>query len=96
MALNVMEASWYWPHNVHEPIPALRKCYTHPAKCTILQILQKLVAKPANGVSKYFPMNEDTDGFQVCDALSIVFKLEKLFVKHLEGFILLLKEGGKL
>jgi hypothetical protein len=34
--------------------------------------------------------------FQVCDALSILFKLEKPFVKHLEGFILLPKKGGKL
>ncbi len=34
--------------------------------------------------------------FQVCDALSILFKLEKLFEEHLEGFILLSREGGKL
>ncbi len=34
--------------------------------------------------------------FQVGDALSILFKLEKPLVKHLEGFILLLKEGGKM
>jgi hypothetical protein len=34
--------------------------------------------------------------FQVCDALSILFKLKKPPVKHLEGFILLLKEGGEL
>jgi hypothetical protein len=34
--------------------------------------------------------------FQVCDALSILFKLEKPPVKHLEGFILLLKKGGEL
>jgi hypothetical protein len=34
--------------------------------------------------------------FQVCDALSILFKLEKPLVEHLEGFILLLREGGKL
>jgi len=26
--------------------------------------------------------------FQVCDALDILFKLEKPLVKHLEGFIL--------
>jgi hypothetical protein len=32
--------------------------------------------------------------FQVCDALSILFK--KPLVKHLEGFILLLKKGGEL
>jgi hypothetical protein len=34
--------------------------------------------------------------FQVCDALSILFKLEKPLVEHLEGFILMLEEGGKL
>jgi hypothetical protein len=34
--------------------------------------------------------------FHVCDTLSILFKLEKLLVEHLEGFILLLKEGGEL
>jgi len=34
--------------------------------------------------------------FQVCDALSIFFKFEKPPVKHLEGFILLPKEGGEL
>jgi hypothetical protein len=34
--------------------------------------------------------------FQVCDALSIFFKLEKPHVEHFEGFILLLKEGGEL
>jgi hypothetical protein len=34
--------------------------------------------------------------FQVCDALSILFKLEKPPVKHLEGFIFLLRENGKL
>jgi hypothetical protein len=34
--------------------------------------------------------------FQVCDALNILFKLEKPLVKHLEGFIFLLREGGKL
>jgi hypothetical protein len=34
--------------------------------------------------------------FQVYDALSILFKLEKPHVKHLEGFILLPKKGGKL
>jgi hypothetical protein len=34
--------------------------------------------------------------FQVCDGLSILFELEKLPVEHLEGFILLLKEGGEL
>ncbi len=34
--------------------------------------------------------------FQVCDALNIFFELEKPHVEHLEGFILLPKEGGKL
>jgi hypothetical protein len=34
--------------------------------------------------------------FQVCDALNIFFKLERPHVEHLEGFILLPKEGGKL
>jgi hypothetical protein len=34
--------------------------------------------------------------FQVCDVLSIFFELEKLPVEHLESFIFLLKEGGKL
>jgi hypothetical protein len=34
--------------------------------------------------------------FQVCDAMSILFKLEKLDVEHLEGFILLPREGVKL
>jgi hypothetical protein len=34
--------------------------------------------------------------FQVCDALSILFELEKLHVEHFEGFILLLKEGSEL
>jgi hypothetical protein len=34
--------------------------------------------------------------FKVYDALNILFKLEKPPVKHLEGFILLLREGGEL
>jgi hypothetical protein len=34
--------------------------------------------------------------FQVCDVLSIVFELEKLPIKHLEGFILLSRKGGEL
>jgi hypothetical protein len=34
--------------------------------------------------------------FQVYDALNILFKLEKPLVKHLEGFILLLRKGGEL
>jgi hypothetical protein len=34
--------------------------------------------------------------FQVCDVLSILFKLEKPFVEHFEGFILLLRKSGEL
>ncbi len=34
--------------------------------------------------------------FQVGDALCILFEFEKLPVKHLEGFILLPREGGEL
>ncbi len=34
--------------------------------------------------------------FQICDALSILFELEKPSIEHLENFILLLKEGGEL
>jgi hypothetical protein len=34
--------------------------------------------------------------FQVCDALSILFELEKPPVEYFEGFILLLKESSKL
>jgi hypothetical protein len=34
--------------------------------------------------------------FKVCDALSILFKIEKPHVEHLEGFILLRKVGGEL
>jgi hypothetical protein len=34
--------------------------------------------------------------FQVCDVLNILFELEKLPVKHFEGFIFLPKEGGEL
>jgi hypothetical protein len=34
--------------------------------------------------------------FQVYDALSILFKLKKPPVKHLEGFILLSRKGGEL
>jgi hypothetical protein len=34
--------------------------------------------------------------FQVCDAMNILFKLEKPLVEHLEGFILLSKEGDEL
>jgi hypothetical protein len=34
--------------------------------------------------------------FQVGDALGILFEFEKLLVKHLEGFILLPREGGEL
>jgi hypothetical protein len=34
--------------------------------------------------------------FQVYDALNILFKLKKPPIKHLEGFILLPREGGEL
>jgi hypothetical protein len=34
--------------------------------------------------------------FQVCDALSILFKLEKPLIEHLEGFILLPRKGSEL
>jgi hypothetical protein len=34
--------------------------------------------------------------FQVCDALNILFELEKFIVKHVEGFILLRREGGEI
>jgi len=34
--------------------------------------------------------------FQVCDVLNILFKVKKSLVEHLEGFILLLREGGEL
>ncbi len=61
-ALNVMEASQYQPHNVHELVPTFQKCYTHVTECTSLQILQKLIAKPMHGVSEYFPTTKDTDG----------------------------------
>jgi hypothetical protein len=34
--------------------------------------------------------------FQVCDALTILFNLQKPLVEHLEGFILLPRKGGEL
>jgi hypothetical protein len=34
--------------------------------------------------------------FQVCDALNILFKLERPLVDYLEGFILLSRKGGEL
>jgi hypothetical protein len=34
--------------------------------------------------------------FQVYDALSIFFELEKPSIEHLKGFILSLREGGEL
>jgi hypothetical protein len=34
--------------------------------------------------------------FQVCDALSILFKLEKPPIEHLEGFILLPRKVSEL
>ncbi len=81
---------------MHEQVLAFQNYCTHPSKCTNLQILQKPVAKLAHGVSEYFPTNKDTGGnFQFCDVVNIRFKLEKPHVEHLEGFILLPKEGGK-
>jgi hypothetical protein len=47
---------------VHEPVLVFQKCCTRPTKFTSLQILQKFVAKLAHGISKYLPMNEDTNG----------------------------------
>jgi hypothetical protein len=42
-------------------------------------------------------MNEDIDGqLPMCDVLGILFELEKPPVEHLEGFMLLSKEGGEL
>jgi len=34
--------------------------------------------------------------FQVCDVMSIFFKLEKPPIQHLEGFIISSKKGGEL
>jgi hypothetical protein len=34
--------------------------------------------------------------FHIFDALSIIFKLEKPFVEHFEGFIFLPRESGEL
>jgi hypothetical protein len=34
--------------------------------------------------------------FEVCDALRILFKLEKPSVEHLENFIVLPRKGGEL
>jgi hypothetical protein len=34
--------------------------------------------------------------FQVCDALNILFNLEKPPIEHLQGFILLSREGDEL
>ncbi len=34
--------------------------------------------------------------FQVCDAMSILFELEKPLVEHFEGFIFLPREGSEL
>jgi hypothetical protein len=47
---------------VHELVLAFQKCWTHPTKCTSLQILQKSVTKPVHGMLKYLPTNEDTGG----------------------------------
>ncbi len=47
---------------MHELIPVFRKCCTHPAKCTSLQILQKPITKPMHGMLEYLPTNENTGG----------------------------------
>ncbi len=46
-------------------------------------------------VLKYLPTNEHTDG-QLLVLWCILFKLEKPFVEHLEGFILFSRKGGEL
>jgi hypothetical protein len=46
--------------------------------------------------STFQQMKIQMGSFQVCDALSILFELEKLHVKHLKGFILLTIKGGEL
>ncbi len=82
---------------MHEPVLAFQKFCTHLAKSMSLQILQKLVAKLAHKCGSTFQRTKIPMGsFQVCDAMSILFKLEKLDVEHLEGFILLPREGVKL
>jgi len=62
-----------------------------------LQILQKPVAKLPHGMLEYLPNNKTPVGsFQVYDALGILFEFEKPPIEHLEGFILLPREGGEL
>jgi hypothetical protein len=46
--------------------------------------------------STFQPTKIPMNNFQVCDALGIFFELEKPLVEHLEGFILLSREGGEL
>jgi hypothetical protein len=41
-------------------------------------------------------MKISMDSYQIYDVLSILFKLEKPPVEHLEGFMLLSKKGGEL
>jgi hypothetical protein len=57
---------------------------------------KKLVAKHAHGMLKHLPTNENTNGQLPGFALSILFKLEKPPIEHLEGFIPLPKKGGEL
>jgi hypothetical protein len=46
---------------------------------------------------EYLPRTKIPVGsFQVSDALGILFEFEKPPVEHLEGFILLPREGGEL
>jgi hypothetical protein len=48
------------------------------------------------GHSTFQQMKISMGNLQVWDALSILFKLEKPLVKHLEGFIFLPREGSEL
>jgi hypothetical protein len=63
----------------------------------IAKFCKKLVAKLAHACWSTFQRTKISMGnFQVCDALSILFELEKPPIEHLEGFILLSREGGEL
>ncbi len=46
--------------------------------------------------STFQQMKIPMGNFQVYDALSIFFELEKPSIEHLKGFILSLREGGEL
>jgi hypothetical protein len=63
----------------------------------ISKFCKKPIAKLAHGMLEYFQRTKILMGsFQVCDALSIFFKLDKAPLEHFEGFIFLSKEGGEL